>query len=149
MEGRPPRVFTLAIALMHRALLFGALLGSVGLLEARPATAQASVDTTHRGAAPDSALLVPSIIAAGRAIFHGRGSCFGCHGDKLQGGPIAPPLTGASWRHISGNFDAILNRVDNGLKGTLMPSHPGGISESQVFLVATYVYAVSHHLAPP
>ena len=134
---------------MKRALLAGALLVGAVLLAAGPAAAQTEVDTSHRGAAPDSALLVPSIIAAGRAIFHGRGSCHACHGDKLQGGPIAPPLTGASWRHINGNFDAILNRVDNGLKGTLMPSHPGGISESQVFIVATYVYAVSHHLAPP
>jgi mono/diheme cytochrome c family protein len=134
---------------MKPALLGGALLAGAALFGAGPVAAQTTVDTTHRGAAPDSALLTPAIISAGRAIFHGRGTCFGCHGDKLQGGPIAPPLTGASWRHINGNFDAILNRIDEGMKGTLMPSHPGGISESQVFLVATYVYAVSHHLAPP
>ena len=117
-------------------------------LTARPAQAQ-TVNTSHAGPAPDSTLLAPAMIAAGRKIFHGTGSCFACHGDKLQGGPIAPPLTGPTWRHISGTFDNIVARVDNGLPGTAMVPHPGGINESQVFLVAVYVYAVSHHLAQP
>jgi hypothetical protein len=30
-----------------------------------------------------------------------------------------------------------------------MVPHPGGITESQVFLVATYIYAVSHKVAKP
>lgn len=107
------------------------------------------VDTTKRGAAPDQALLTPAMIDAGRKIFHGSGTCFGCHGDKLQGGPIAPALVGQKWRHIDGSFDAIVDRIDNGLGGTLMVPHPGGITEAQVFMVATYVYAVSHKLAKP
>ena len=60
-----------------------------------------------------------------------------------------PALTGKAWRHIDGIYSAIIDRVDNGLPGTLMVSHPGGIEESQVFLVASYVYAVSHGLAKP
>lgn len=131
-----------------RAPLWTGLLTGALLLAARPAAAQ-SVNTTHAGPEPDSTLLAPAMIAAGRKIFHGTGSCFACHGDKLQGGPIAPPLTGPTWRHISGTFDNIVARVDNGLPGTAMVSHPGGITESQVFLVAVYVYAVSHHLAQP
>ncbi|HET7041967.1 MAG TPA: c-type cytochrome [Gemmatimonadales bacterium] len=118
------------------------------LLTGRAALAQAAKPAPP-GAAPDSSLLTPATIDAGRKLFHGRGSCFACHGDKLQGGPIAPPLTGASWRHITGTYDAIINRIDNGLPGTAMVAHPGGISEAQVVLVGTYVYAVSHHLAPP
>ena len=117
------------------------------VLGAERASAQTS--DTLRGSAPDSAMLSPGIIDAGRKIFHGKGTCYGCHGDKLQGGPVAPALTGASWRHIDGTYSAILDRVDNGLAGTLMVPHPGGIEESQVFLVATYVYAVSHGLAKP
>lgn len=124
-------------------LLCGAL-----LLGAREVAAQA-VDTTERKAVPDSALLSSAMIASGRKLFHGRGTCFGCHGDKLQGGPVAPALTGPHWRHITGTFDAIVDRVDHGLPGTLMVSHPGGISESEVFLVAAYIYAVSHHLTKP
>lgn len=107
------------------------------------------VDTTKRGPVPDSSLLTPAIIAAGRKIYRGRGTCSSCHGDKLQGGPIAPALTGPNWRHIDGTFDAIVERIDNGLAGTLMMPHPGGINESQVFMVATYVYQVSHGRATP
>jgi mono/diheme cytochrome c family protein len=110
---------------------------------------QAQAADTARGPQPDSTMLSPAIVDAGRKVFHGKGTCSGCHGNKLQGGPVAPPLTGASWRHISGTYAAILDRVDNGLAGTLMVPHPGGIQESQVFLVASYVYAVSHGLAKP
>ena len=112
------------------------------------AAAQA-VDTTNRGAAPDSAMLTPAIIDAGRKIFHGRGSCSACHGDKLQGGPIAPALVGPKWRHIDGSYDAIIDRIDNGLAGTVMVPHPGGITEAQIFMVATYIYAVSRGQAKP
>jgi mono/diheme cytochrome c family protein len=127
---------------LRSAILTGAL-----MLAAERVQAQAA--DTARGPAPDSTMLSPAIVDAGRKVFHGKGTCSGCHGDKLQGGPVAPPLTGASWRHINGTYAAILDRVDNGLAGTLMVSHPGGIEESQVFLVASYVYAVSHGLAKP
>jgi mono/diheme cytochrome c family protein len=107
------------------------------------------VDTTKRGPVPDSTLLTPAIIDAGRKIFHGPGSCSACHGDKLQGGPIAPALVGPKWRHIDGTFDAIIDRIDKGLAGTIMVPRPGGITESQIFMVATYIYAVSHGQAKP
>ena len=110
---------------------------------------EAQTPNNARGPVPDSTMLTTTMIDAGRKIFHGKGTCFGCHGDKLQGGPVAPALTGASWRHIDGSYSAIIDRVDNGLAGTLMVPHPGGIEESQVFLVASYVYAVSHGLAKP
>jgi mono/diheme cytochrome c family protein len=111
--------------------------------------ALAQVADTARSPEPDSTMLTPSMIEAGRKIFHGKGTCSGCHGDKLQGGPVAPALTGPSWRHINGTYSAIIDRVDNGLAGTLMVPHPGGIEEPQVFLVASYVYAVSHGLTKP
>jgi mono/diheme cytochrome c family protein len=107
------------------------------------------VDTTQQGAEPDSSLLTPASIEAGRQIFHGQGACHGCHGAKLQGGPIAPALTGPAWRHIKGGFNTIVDRIDNGLSGTLMVRRPGRITETQVYLVASYVYAVSHGLAQP
>jgi mono/diheme cytochrome c family protein len=117
-------------------------------LSAGRAAAQV-VDTTSRGAEPDSAMLSPAMLEAGRKIFHGKGTCSLCHGDKLQGGPIAPALTGPRWLHITGTYEAIIDRVDNGLPGTPMVPHPGGITESEVFLVASYVYAVSHQLTKP
>jgi mono/diheme cytochrome c family protein len=111
--------------------------------------AHAQVSDTAKGPEPDSTMLTPPIVDAGRKIFHGKGTCSSCHGDKLQGGPVAPALTGPSWRHINGTYAAIIDRVDNGLPGTLMVPHPGGIEEAQVFLVASYVYAVSHGLTKP
>ena len=124
-----------------------ALLWGATLLGAHRAHAQ--VADTAKSATPDSAMLTQAVIDAGRKIFHGKGTCSGCHGDKLQGGPVAPSLTGPNWRHITGTYAAIIDRVDNGLAGTLMVPHPGGIEESQVVMVATYVYAVSHGLAKP
>ena len=127
---------------LRRMLLSGAL-----WLGTRQAHAQVA-DTT-RSPQPDSSMLTPSLIEAGRKVFHGKGTCSGCHGDKLQGGPVAPALTGPTWRHINGTYSAIIDRVDNGLPGTLMVPHPGGIEEAQVFLVASYIYAVSHGLTKP
>ena len=132
---------------MTRVLLRALLCGAMSL-GARGAAAQL-VDTTSRGAEPDSAMLSPAVVEAGREIFHGRGTCSACHGKKLQGGPIAPPLTGPTWRHISGSYEAIIDRIDHGLPGTLMMRHPGGITESQAFLVASYIYAVSRQLTKP
>jgi len=113
----------------------------------RAAHAQGADTAVKVGSAPDSSLMTPAIIDQGRKIFHGQGNCYACHGDKMEGGPIAPPLKGPSWRHIDGSYDAIVHRVDEGMPGTAMVAHPGGITESQVLMVATYIYAVSHGLA--
>jgi mono/diheme cytochrome c family protein len=117
-------------------------------LGARNAQAQ-GVDTLQVAVEPDSSLLTPAVIDAGRKLFHGKGTCTSCHGDKLQGGPVAPPLLGKSWKHIDGSFDAIVNRIDEGYPGSVMVPHPGGVSESQVHLLAVYVWAVSHGKAKP
>ena len=132
---------------MKRALLLAVLCGAIAL-GGRRAEAQV-VDTTSKGHEPDPSMLSPEMVDAGRKVFHGKGTCSGCHGDKLQGGPVAPALTGPGWRHITGTFDAIIDRIDNGLPGTLMVPHPGGISELQIFLVASYIYVVSHQTAKP
>jgi mono/diheme cytochrome c family protein len=113
----------------------------------RAGHAQGADSAAKIGAAPDSALLTTAIIDQGRKIFHGQGNCYACHGDKLEGGPVAPSLKGPSWRHIDGTYDAIVHRVDEGMPGTAMVAHPGGITEAQVLIVATYIYAVSHGLA--
>lgn len=127
-----------------------AVAASLCLLLAGAGTARGQVvDTTRLGAEPDSALLTPAMIDSGRQIFRGQGACHGCHGAKLQGGPLAPALTGGSWRHITGTFESIVDRVDHGLPGTLMVARPGRISKTQVYLVAAYVYAVSHGLVQP
>jgi mono/diheme cytochrome c family protein len=132
---------------MNRTMI-SVLVGGLLAIGANSARAQA-VDSTKRAHAPDPALMTPAIIDAGRGIFHGKGTCHACHGEKLQGGPVAPPLTGQHWRHITGTFDAIVDRIDHGNPGTIMMPHPGGITEAQVTIVAAYVYAVSHGLTQP
>ena len=97
----------------------------------------------------DTANVTEEVTDEGRKIFHGKGTCYACHGTKLQGGPVAPPLTGPKWRNGDGSFDMILHVLRGGVPGTVMVSHPGGISDAQVIQVATYVYAVSHGLAKP
>jgi mono/diheme cytochrome c family protein len=122
------------------ALVVAALAGG-----ARAAEAQAPAQTGS-----DTAAVTDEVTDDGRKIFHGKGTCYACHGAKLQGGPVAPPLSGPpKWRNGDGSFDMILHVVRGGVPGTVMVSHPGGISEAQVIEVATYVYAVSHGLAKP
>jgi mono/diheme cytochrome c family protein len=120
----------------------------LGVLAAR-LSAQQPAGPAKPGAVPDSAVMTPAIIDQGRKLFHGRGTCFACHGDKLQGGPIAPSLQGPTWRHIDGTFESIIHRIDEGYPGTAMVGHPGNITEAQVLMAAVYIYAVSHGVAKP
>lgn len=126
--------------------------GLVGVLLAGGAASlsgQAAVAGTPAASPPDSSLMTPASLDAGRKIFHGKGSCFACHGGKLEGGPVAPSLRGTSWRHIDGSYQAIRHRIETGLSGTAMVSRPGGISDAEVAQVAAYIYAVSHGLSKP
>jgi mono/diheme cytochrome c family protein len=108
-----------------------------------------AVAQTAAGTAKDTAVVTDEVTDAGRKIFHGPGTCYACHGAKLQGGPIAPHLTGPKWRNGDGSFDMILGVLRGGVPGTVMVSHPGGISDAQVIQVASYVFAVSQGLTKP
>jgi cytochrome c oxidase cbb3-type subunit III len=91
----------------------------------------------------------PAAIDAGRAIFHGAGTCLVCHGGNLEGA-IGPQLTAHDWKDAKGGtLDAIVSVITKGVDGTAMVSHPGGISDAQVQQVAAYVWAVSHGKAKP
>jgi mono/diheme cytochrome c family protein len=109
----------------------------------RPAEARA------QGVPADTAVLSDQVIDAGRTIFHGSGTCHACHGDDLQGGPMAPSLRGPKWRHIDGSFREILLRIREGRSGTLMVANPGDISGGETLQVATYVWAVSQGKTKP
>jgi mono/diheme cytochrome c family protein len=136
---------TLSFKLTKPPLPFLVALGVAALAGgARAVEAQAEAHSTS-----DTAVVTDEVTDEGRKIFHGKGTCHACHGSKLQGGPIAPPLTGPKWRNGDGSFDMILHILRGGVPNTVMVSHPGGISDAQVIQVATYVYAVSHGLAKP
>ncbi|MFI5235503.1 MAG: c-type cytochrome [Gemmatimonadales bacterium] len=101
------------------------------------------------GSEPPASLTTEKSVASGRSIFHGDGNCLACHGQALEGGPIAPTLRAHKWKNGDGSYDAILHIVMTGVDGTAMVSHPGGISDPQAKLVAAYVWAVSHDKAKP
>ena len=130
------------VAVRIRHLL---LLMIVVALPCRPAVGQA-------GTKPDTITLdaeKSAAVVAGRRIFHGAGTCFACHGAKLEGTAIAPTLRAHKWRNGDGTLDAIIRIVTKGVPNTLMVPHPGGISDAQLKQVATYVWAVSSGKAPP
>ena len=94
-------------------------------------------------AQPDTSAITPAMVDLGRAIFHGKGTCFACHGQKLEGSQIAPTLKSHAWRDAkNGEFAAIYYVATHGVPGTLMVSHPGGISGAEALAVASYVWSV-------
>jgi mono/diheme cytochrome c family protein len=105
---------------------------------------------------PDSAKMFQDSVAAreqaiaeGRKIFHGEGTCFACHGPKLEGTALAPTLRAHKWRNGDGSLTMILRVLHAGVPNTLMVSHPGNINETELQKVASYVWAVSRGAVPP
>ena len=121
-------------------------LGALGMVLLAPG---AMAQQPTAASEPPASLSTEKSVATGRSIFHGDGNCFACHGQSLEGGPIAPTLRAHKWKNGDGSYDAILHIVMTGVDGTAMVSHPGGISDQQAKLVAAYVWAVSHDKVKP
>jgi len=99
---------------------------------------------------PDTNDITPAAVAAGSAIFHGRGTCFACHGQHLEGTQIAPTLKQHAWRDAKdGRFDEIFRVVTHGVPGTVMVAFSFGISRTDALNVASYIWSVSHRDAKP
>ena len=111
--------------------------------------------TTPRGTVParqepDTSKITPAMVDAGRAIFHGKGTCFACHGMNLEGTQVAPTLKAHAWRDAKkGEFAAIFNVATHGVPGTLMVAFPNGISRAEALNVASYVWSVGQGRAKP
>ncbi len=88
-------------------------------------------------------------IAAGRKVFNGKGTCFACHGAKLEGTALAPTLRNHKWRNGDGSLVMILRVLHHGVPNTLMVSRPGNINEAELLEVASYVWAVSRGAVEP
>ena len=111
----------------------GALLYLALLLIASMATGQ-----QPEPAQPDTNAITPAMVDVGRAIFHGKGTCFMCHGPQLEGTQIAPTLKAHAWRDAkNGQFDEIFRVVTHGVPSTVMVAFPGGISRTEAFSVAS------------
>ena len=73
---------------------------------------------------PDTANITPAMVELGRAIFHGQGTCFACHGGKLEGTQIAPTLKQHAWRDAkNGEFANIFYVATHGVPSTLMVAY--------------------------
>ena len=103
-----------------------------------------------QGVTPDTAAITPQAVDAGRAIFHGKGTCFACHGAQLEGTQLAPTLKSHAWRDAkNGQLDEIFRVVTHGVPSTVMVAFPGGISRADASNVASYIWSVNNRNAKP
>jgi len=100
--------------------------------------------------APDTNAITPAMVDVGRAVFHGKGTCFACHGGQLDGTQLAPTLKAHTWRDAkNGQLDEIFRVVTHGVPSTVMVALPGGISRTEALSVASYVWSVNNRKAKP
>jgi mono/diheme cytochrome c family protein len=101
-------------------------------------------------AQPDTSAITPAMVDLGRAIFHGKGTCFACHGERLEGSQIAPTLKSHAWRDAkNGDFAEIYRVATHGVPSTLMVAYPGGITPAEAKAVASYVWSVGQGKVKP
>jgi mono/diheme cytochrome c family protein len=143
--GRTSTMQSLRAAVFPVTVLVAAVLLGHGAAAQQPAAQPADTSRAFR----DSVTARKSLIAAGREVFHGEGTCFGCHGAKLEGTAIAPTLRAHKWRNGDGSLEMILRVVHTGVPKTAMVAHPGNINENEIQQVAAYVWAVSRGAVPP
>jgi mono/diheme cytochrome c family protein len=133
-------------------LLFRAAMRALLLATAMVMFVGAGTVALHQqGAAqPDTSAITPAKVDLGRAIFHGKGTCFACHGQRLEGSQIAPTLMPHAWRDAkNGEFAAIYHVATHGVPSTLMVAYPGGITPAEAMAVASYVWSVSKGKVKP
>jgi len=114
------------------------------------ASATALVLHPQGPAQPDTSAITPATVDLGRAIFHGKGTCFACHGQRLEGTQIAPTLKSHAWRDAkNGDFAEIYRVATHGVPSTLMVANPGGITSAEAMAVASYVWSVNKGKVKP
>jgi mono/diheme cytochrome c family protein len=128
-----------------KRLALGAMLTPALLLIASPAVVQ-----QQEPIVPDTAAITTAAVDLGRALFHGKGTCFMCHGAKLEGTQVAPTLKQHKWRDAKdGKLDEIFRVATHGVPSTVMVAFPGGISRAEALNVASYIWSVSNRGAKP
>jgi mono/diheme cytochrome c family protein len=99
---------------------------------------------------PDTTAITDESVASGRKVFHGAGGCHNCHGEQLEGTPVAPTLRAHKWKDaVGGTFPEIYRVISTGVAGTAMVPRPGRISDAQVLAVASYIWTVNNRGAKP
>jgi glucose/arabinose dehydrogenase/mono/diheme cytochrome c family protein len=96
----------------------------------------------------------PEMVALGERIYRGQvggAACTGCHGDKGQGSPLGPNLTGNKWLWSDGSLAGIAKTITDGVPRpknyrSPMPAMGGAqLTTDQVSALAAYVWSISHH----
>ena len=111
---------------------------------------------THPDAGAAAALpagLTPEMVALGERVYRGQvggAACTGCHGDKGQGSPLGPDLTGKKWLWSDGSYAGIKKTITEGVSQpknyrSPMPALGGAqLTADQVSALAAYVWSISH-----
>ncbi len=97
---------------------------------------------------PDS----PDSIAQGKALYHGKGTCFNCHGQEGAGdGPVASQLDPSPrnfqhhgfWRHRTEG--EIFWVIKHGSPGTSMVGFAGQLTDEEIWSIIQYERTFSLH----
>ena len=115
---------------------------------------------THPDAGSDTGALkapagaTPAMLALGSRVYRGQvggATCTGCHGANGTGSPLGPDLTNGKWLWSDGSYQGIASTIAAGVAQPKqyrapMPAMGGAqLSSDQLFAVAAYVWALSHH----
>jgi mono/diheme cytochrome c family protein len=99
---------------------------------------------------PDTLAITPAMVTAGRAIFHGKGACFACHGMNLEGTQVAPALFKKVWKDAKGgDYKAIFGIITHGVPATVMVAYPGGVTRAEAVNLASYIWSVNNRKEKP
>ena len=144
-HGEPPRAEQVPI---DTAAAFPAP-DSLGLRPRDTVAASPGSTTVALGPAPPS-IVYRSDSAAGYALYHGRGRCFTCHGQRAEGTQrLGPALTDTTWLNGDGSLDSIGDVIGEGVAvprefSVAMPAYAGTFTNAEIAQMAAYVYSISH-----
>lgn len=96
-------------------------------------------------------------IVRGDSIYHGKGTCFVCHGVEGEGRPAAGDALTVGLNWAQPNWRSIDSLIDNGIPQPLtrspiqMPPRGGrsDLTDTEVRAVAAYVWAISQTRGEP
>ena len=115
----------------------------------RPAPAAQTPDSVGASGLELPEGVTAAMVAQGKTIFEGPGTCFACHGAAGEGTPIAPDLTDDDWLHVDGSYGQLVEIIDTGVQetkqfpGLMVPRGGSGMSDEDLSAVAAYVWFLS------
>jgi len=147
-----PAIALRSICHRHKGKLATIAIGAVATLggyldiSAIAASPHAPSNTVSRQL-PDG--VTAQTVQMGRALFHGQGGCYHCHGKNGSGSFFAPALNDERRIHLqTASYDEILNRIRSGVPEpkrypVAMPPMGGApLTDNDARAVAAYVFSI-------